>query len=422
MIRFSKALLLGALLIFVSSAFAQSLPYTPPSAGQAVLIGTNTVDSIKPSTHDSFNWTYALFTAYGGGTFVRDFSSSGAFVIAGTGGHQAPPNFGAAVFDFQDATWKRIDNANGMAWRSGDIDVSEVNSINEIALSGVTPDSMPAPAHMYMNLLPLSAANGGGPKGSVISMVSFYQTKDARTSTHAHKFDLNTRLWSRLSTNAASSVMTQLGVGESHAVYDLGSNRYYQLASQLHGTQNIAYLEPGGVWQYKAALLWPTWPPGSPAVNSSWIDPTSTRRLILLQSGTSDLRAIQLDNISGGYKFLTLSGSMPSKENRWEYYPPTGSFYTYQGSGQLIHKLTPPASGNGLTGTWTVTTETISGATLPPEAAGGPRHYTRFFYVPSLQSFAWIGGGATDRVALIKPSGGSADTTKPKSPSNLRMQ
>ncbi len=87
-----------------------------------MVIGSDTAASVRPASHSVSAWDYALFKAYGGGAFIDDASTGGAYVIAGTGGHAAPPNFGGALFDFADATWRRIDNANGMPWIVRDLD------------------------------------------------------------------------------------------------------------------------------------------------------------------------------------------------------------------------------------------------------------------------------------------------------------
>jgi hypothetical protein len=81
-----------------------------PAIGQAVAIGVNTADSIRPAAYSSYsqNWAYSLFNSYGTGTFVPDYSPAGAFVIAGSGGHNSPANVDAAIFDFTDARWKLV--------------------------------------------------------------------------------------------------------------------------------------------------------------------------------------------------------------------------------------------------------------------------------------------------------------------------
>ena len=104
-----------------STASVSSFPYSVPSSGQALLIGNNFAEDVRPPSHSAHQWNYALFFSYGGGTFVEDYSAGGAYVIAGSGGHAHPPNFGGCLFDFADATWKRIDNANGMPWMNRDL-------------------------------------------------------------------------------------------------------------------------------------------------------------------------------------------------------------------------------------------------------------------------------------------------------------
>lgn len=381
----------------------QEFPYSTPASRQAVLIGSNSSDDIRPPSHSVSHWRYSLFESFGGGCYVLDYSMGGAYVLAGTGGHASPPNFGAAVFDFADATWKRIDNSNGMAWRVGDISASETTGAPDyaIALGGVTANAMPAPPHTYLNALPIARAKGGGTKGSIVLVICQAQTVESRGTHRSYRFDLATGAWSRLSTNRQTDAIN-VGGGpwaEAPSVYDPVTNRYYQLPNQVHYISRYAYLD-GNDWTWKAAPQMPT-PPQTVQSTAAFLDPS--RNLILITSKDDDvLLALNLNNIAGGVVRLNKSGALPA-QSRWDYYPSDGCFYTYSGSGaQAIHKLTPPAS-NPLTGTWTVSTVAISGATLSPQQnEHGVGHYSRFFYVPPLQCFAWIAGGA-NRVALVKP-------------------
>ncbi|MDP9130729.1 MAG: hypothetical protein M3N35_10110 [Candidatus Binatota bacterium] len=127
-----------------STASVSSFPYSVPLSGQALLIGNNFAADVRPPSHSAHQWNYSLFAFYGGGTFVEDYSAGGAYVIAGSGGHKVPPNFGGCLFDFADATWKRIDNANGMPWMNRDLESPEINRIGEINYPGVS-DGIPAP-------------------------------------------------------------------------------------------------------------------------------------------------------------------------------------------------------------------------------------------------------------------------------------
>jgi hypothetical protein len=119
----------------------------------------------------------------------------------------------------------------------------------------------------------------------------------------------------------------------------------------------------------------------------------------------TNLRVINLDNLAAGWRAVSFTGALPSHYNAWHFFPRDGCWYSKGASGNTINKLTPPA--NPFTGTWAFSTVTITGASLPPDCiiADDPgvntHHYSRFFYVPTLQCFAWIAGNA--QVALITP-------------------
>ncbi len=78
-----------------------SFPYSlPTSPGQVVFIGTNFLHDIRPAPFSAYDWDYATMGYYGGGVFVEDYSQGGAWAVAGSGGHDVPPNIGACIFDF----------------------------------------------------------------------------------------------------------------------------------------------------------------------------------------------------------------------------------------------------------------------------------------------------------------------------------
>lgn len=379
-------------------------PYPLPAPGQAIVLGVQTAQGIRPSSHDAGSWQYTLFDSYGGGVFVPAFSNAGAYVIAGSGGHNSPEHTGAVAFDFQTGTWNLLADASDTPVRSNPYQVSETNGSPEyeIALSPTVPNSVPAPPHPYMNLMPLSPALGGGMRGSVVYAIQAAQCSESVISTRAHRFDLSTRTWSRYTSNRLNDLG---GVSVSHdapSVYDPSAKRIWQLPTQIHATQNIGYIdltEAGPQWRLSASWPWPqTWD----GTDSAWLD--DTRRLILMQSPTR-LIALDLNNLTAGPRLLTFSGTLPPSGNRWELYPPDGNFYNKANTGNVVWKLTPP-TGDALTGTWAVTSFTVTGAILPdisvPAQTAGARHFTRFFYVPSIASFAWI-ADSTSSVRLIRP-------------------
>ena len=58
-----------------STASGSSFPYSVPSSGQALLIGNNFAEDVRPPSHSAYQWNYSLFYSYGGGTFVEDYLS-----------------------------------------------------------------------------------------------------------------------------------------------------------------------------------------------------------------------------------------------------------------------------------------------------------------------------------------------------------
>lgn len=378
-----------------------SFPYSLPPSGQAMLIGANYAESVRPPTHSVYDWNYSLFFFYGGGAFVEDYSAGGAYVIAGSGGHAVPPNFGGCVFDFADATWKRIDNANGMPWMVRDLNSpgnsGEINSFGEINYPGVSA-GIPAPAHLYGNVLPLSAANGGGSRGSTLLLRSAYAGYTSNFgSEYVHRFDLSTGLWTRHSTNRVTAISSF-----RTACYDAVTDRYYMLRYALNESANLDYVDG-------ADRTWKTVRIGNPADEgnnkSAFID--NTRRLLIMQTSTGKLRAIDLNNMGAAPVILRTAGNLPpDNQSQWQLYPSDGCWYTYLGNGgNTIYKIQPPA-GNPLTETWTVSTVQIGGANLASQPAdaikNGSVHNTRFFYVRAIGCFAWI-AGERNQVAILKP-------------------
>lgn len=368
-------------------------------------LGTATAQSIRPASCTAGAWQYSLFDSYGGGVLVPGYSAGGAYVIAGSGGHASPDHTGAVLFDFTTGQWVLLRDATGSEDRSAPYQVSETNGAPdyELATSGVTPNSVPAPPHPYMNLLAIAPGAVGGARGSVVYPIAWAQCSQSVGSTRSHRFDLATRTWSRFTSNRLADLSSSLAVGaESPSVYDPVEQRMWQLPVRIHDVNELGFIDltmPSPTWQLSAT--WPcsmTWE----ATSAAWVD--ASRRLILLQSAVR-LVALNLDDLQSGPHLLTVSGTLPTTLSRWELYPADGNFYTKGNSGNVIYRLQPPANAP-LTGTWTVSALTITGATLPSISPGadasGARHYSRFFYVPSLEVFAWI-ASADEPVMLIRP-------------------
>ncbi len=373
-------------------------PYALPGPGAAVSIGTNTLVDVRPPQFSAGTWNYATIGCFGGGTYVRDYSIGGAYVVAGTGGHTCPANVGAAVFDFADATWKRIDNANGIPYQQPDFNISATNGAPYYELTAATAGQIPAPAHMYRTAVELPGRLGGGQRGSVLLVTRTAIAQESKVSGAVHRFDLATGLWTR-HIDAVSPVAQNY---EGTSIFDAAEDKYWTTPDWLNTIKTVTYLDARSwTWKQTPQFTETNAISQEPAYGATFLD--EANRLLIYHRG-SRMVALDLRNPAAGWRVLQLSQAAPSAGNRWVYYPPDGSFYWRgQSGGQTIYRLIPPTK-DPLTSTWNVQTVNISGAALPNFAGENDvRHYSSFFYVPSIQMLAWVPGGS-NKVIVIRPS------------------
>jgi hypothetical protein len=375
------------------------LPYSLPGVGQAVAIGTNYADNVRPAGASSYDWAYANFNGYGAGAVVTDYSSRGAYVIASAGAHGAPGNVDALIFDFADATWKRQANAAGVAFiPNGDISISQTTGTPWIEINGA-PAGFPAPSHTYRTCVYIPAALGGGPKGSYLKMGQWAATTSGAKGGGIHKLDLATGVWSRVTSGLATDDYVNT------ATVDIAGKKVWFVPNLVHRNSATQYLD------LTDNTLKSTVRYGQPATYDS---PSSyptcfiyePANLLIQYYPGYPLRALQLGNLAAGWTALNATGTPASSYNSLIYYPSTGKFYTRgNNTGNTLNRLSPPAS-NPLTGTWAWDTVTIGGASMPNFTSTGSndgrQHTGTFFYVPGIDCLAWISGEST-KVIVMKP-------------------
>lgn len=367
-------------------------PYALPNAGEVVRIGSNTAMDIVPPGMTKSEWDYSLFNSFGGGTFVEDFSAAGAYVLAGTGGHGHPRNVGAAVFDFADASWKRVDPSGGASY-GGDYRVAETNGAPFYEVSG-TP--VPAPPHPYQTLCPLPARLGGGTRGSVLYVTRSAIAGEAASSPAVHQFDLATGAWTRRTESLAVTSQP-----ESSAVFDAARDRYWFMPYGLHNYKTAHFLDAKD-WTFKTVGAFPDWPSAALEVGRVFMHKWSGGSLVIRQGTGETLWAFDPDRADLGWIRLLVKGVLPGNGNVFAAADDGRYYWISKNGGNTVVRLTPPAKPTE--GTWVVDTIELRGPIMPERTRtyGFLNHYTGLFYVPALRSMAWIAGGE-NQVSLWRP-------------------
>jgi hypothetical protein len=379
--------------------------YGIPTPGEAIAIGSNTLQSIRPAGFSSGGWPYSLIGCYGGGTFVPDYSTRGGYVIASSGGHGCPRlNVDAVIFDFDDATWKLQKNANGISIENSydptghaDYVVADTTDWPYYEILGATAGNIPVPSHTYQSITYIPTSMGGGPRGSYMKLTSTALCRESGGTGASHRLDLATGLWTRVS----ESLFAQIYF-EAMAVFDPETKRYYNVLPNYHAYGYLEYLD-GNDWQVKKTAIYAGWPPTPTGADwlTAFLDPIH-RLIIIHDPGSTKLLALDLNDVASGWFFLNTSGSLALGPNRWHYYPVDGRFYHRDdNSGQVLDRITPP-TGDFRTGTWVVDKVTLTGATIPDMVGWQTRHYSRFFYIPAIESFGWI-ADENSPVIIMKP-------------------
>ena len=422
----------------ISKAFGQTnwrAPYTLPSSGKVIslsTIGGNTLDGVATAANGWGNYTWSferaapIYNGYGFGAFAEDYSTAGAMVIAGVGGHHAGGIWGGFIFDFATGMWISKANANGKTEALSDpartsVDWSTGELLDKTGLSG----QLPVPGHGYLWHFCPPKSVGGGARGYLIKCCIAAGSDEGWDASRSFKFDLDTGLWTYASDNNVNFDGQYLNpYTDGGGDWDPVTNRFYSPQKGAY-TGELRYME-------KTATGWTWKKTACPNLrNAALCTAFVQARELVLGYMDSTWQKVNLDDVGAGAGYFTmvnanlLSGYFYT---RFHQYPVDGCWYALNGTANRAALDTWPNDGSASTTlaadqsllkidptTWTITRVAISGGILAlweSRYTATPPHGNAFVYVPKLECFAWFPRHDAP-VQLIKPPAGR---TKKKDP------
>ncbi len=311
---------------------------------------------------------------------------------------------------------------------------------------------IPAPMHIWQLTFQVTPDQGGGPQGSFAYCRGAAGGGSSSSGMdYSYRFQWDTGTWHQYSINASKTRGTQnfpnggspvLAVGAISSAYDPVRERIYMSARQA-STEKLNYMNHSDrTWRNMSVGSG-----GGTTGNASLMVDPDRRLLVTTCASGFFVRAINLANLVGdtgigsnptsavgGYQQLNVTAAagftLPDNtvstlhfDYPWVYYPPNGKYYRlrallpavgspggltvsqhYANPENLVirtlERLTPPPIVTPFPATvdyyidqpWTYDTVTL-GTPVPRTSWGSIQqalHNRNFFYVPSLQCFAWF--------------------------------
>lgn len=337
--------------------------------------------------------------AWCGAAFASAYGRLGAWITTG-GGHGDYYGNEVYAFELDTLRWVRL-NDPYPGGRDSVVDYSE----------GEYSPGVPLSSHTYQHTQYLPPELGGGPKGSLLLVVSYAAGRLAHGSGRAHACDLSTGRWTRYSINKATESIN----GTSGTCFDARREAYWrvpfgggvieylstsdrlfrQLVVGTAGGNNFALNQTCAYDPVRDWLLVLDWRPQYGA--KLWaLDLAGALARALRASGPSATSTQRRIGPGTGWMLLVTEGASPGTDAQgmgMEWCPPLGCFVGYKGrSVASVYKLIPPLSNPQRT-PWRWETETLEGDAPAGRSQGPYMTYSRFRWAGSIRSFVW----ATDR-------------------------
>jgi lysophospholipase L1-like esterase len=365
-------------------------------AGTFRNISLNTMYDARPTGWPNSD-VAGPFSNWSGGVYAEDFSTLGAYTIFGSGhlaSLTAPLWAGVWCFDLDTLQWTGrnvppaplLDNS------------ANYNSYGESIMEDTA--GFPTVPHTYGGLVYQPQSLGGGSKGSLLQC---FMAGNGITFNRIHRYDLSS------ATAAPTRVVDAVTWGSE-------SKGSYPAATQAIASKNGFYLNRTNGQGPAKFISFADW---SVTDISIGYNDYGDHMLVYCKapfecivgmgrtgSGGSQVGVWVcpiVDGVPQGFTAVTQAGTAPDNTNGgnlkcggvWSTL--LNCIVSYQSGGSTtVHKLTPPASG-ALTGTWTWSTETltgIAGATPSRTASTDNGAWGRFIEVPAARCFIWCDGVA----------------------------
>lgn len=372
---------------------------------------TNTIASVNPAATNSGpfivngnsnspntgnNVGQAGVMAYSGVTYTPYLGAQGSILTDG-GGHEDYWGNEVYAYDIAAKTWSRLSMPLGLTgtglWQdvvggNGYFGDGTYGECYADASATTTLQTQPAPAHSYSQRFCVApGVAGSGSKGAYVSMSRTATSRGGnRGASYVHVFDLETKVWSRYSTNSFANVRN---IFDGDAPIDK--------PFAYDATRNKAYCFPYDAAVYPFNFGTKAWGNevtlgGAPAAAQSlgmFAHLPSLDLLFHLYSTVSGFRVARAD-LTGQWKTPGWTGTPPTAGGAcWD--SDNGCVWVYPASpigGKTLYKLTPPA--DPLNQPWVWSSQTFSGVAPNdafPTAISG---WHNFVYVSALRSAFWV--------------------------------
>ncbi len=364
-------------------------PSWVPAEGQFANISLNTLLEARPAGWPTSD-VGGPFANWSGGTLATSFSKLGAYVVHGSGHLSAGAALWAGVWCFDLDTLKWVGrNIPAEPMLEGSPNFM-FNSYGEIT----SPASIAGhtyPPHTYDGLVFQPSSQGGGAKGSLLRFC-FAGSNFHRA---VHRFDLSS------TTAAPTRIIDDLPFGSASASYpatatDEGRGGVWVLTCSGNGPLMFVSFYDWSITKFPVeyneygdhSLIYLPAPynclfgmgrSGNGGVSISyWVCPI-------------------VGNVPQGFTRVTATGTEPSDHRSGGVWSTLlKCIVSYEGAGsRTVHKLTPPDPSALTTGTWTWTSETLTGVNDATPSKNGVANngvWSRFMEVPAARCFIFCDG------------------------------